>query len=388
MNRPDHHDWYAQLDPETRGIVERLWEPPLVHPRYADARARVEAGLSAPPTKPLVTLTGPTRSGKSTLLEVLAEDLEERWETLTREIPHARPVVPFEVTASPSGIFSFQACFVDPLLDELNVPSKARRVASTAPGPDVRIVRTAARRLSLSEAVNAAVKACKLYEVKVLLVDEGHHFGMVRSDEDYKRNLEALKTFTNRTRVRLVLAGTHDLESVRDMSAQMIGRSTNARLPRYRLEDARDVAAFRTVVRKLRERLPDDAPALEDESPMLMRRSLGLVGILVDWLLTAVAQAAARRDLPKLLAYLERTALDDDDLEAMAIEIEEGEAARADEIAARALRRAERLVRSGERRTELAKLQARAQGRAARGRGIRVGRRRPAIDPAHVRRPA
>ncbi len=378
MNR---NNWLEELRADVRMIIERLWTPTLVHPRLEEARRKVASSLAGPPTKPITTVTGPTRTGKTTLLELLEKALTARYAWLVVQVPYARPVVRFEITAPPSGIFSFASCFVDPLTEELRISMKARRIQDSTPGPDTRVVRTASRRLSMSEAVNAAVETCTFYHVRVLLIDEGHHLGMVRSHVDYIRNLEALKTFVNRTGVRIVLAGTHDLESVRDMSAQLMARSTNARLPRYRIEDARDVKAFKTILRRLSERLPESAPPLEPEWAMLMERSLGLVGILFDWLLTAVSEAATENQLPKLLAYLDRTRLDDDELAAMATEIEDGETARTDVMAERALRRSERHARALERLIELAKVRSRSAGKGRGPKNLKVGRRAPSIDP-------
>lgn len=377
-------DWLDELAPSVRPIIEGLWTPAIRHPNLARAMDEVRAGLAGPPTKPFVTVTGPTRSGKTTLLELLEEESDERYGWVREQRAYADPVVRFEVTAPPSGIFSFAGCFVDPLVDALALPAKDRRQPLIHPGPDVRIMRTASRRLSPVEAIDAAIQACDDYHVRVLLCDEAHHFGMVRGPDDYMRNLEALKTFANKAGVRLVLAGTHDLHTVRDMSAQMICRSTDVRLPRYRLDSAEDTKGFRALLAAIDRRTPAGTQPLEPEWAMIHARTLGCVGILIDAVLAAVAQAAVRNDLARLLGYFDRTALNPDQIEGVRVEIEAD-----DGVPVRpAAGKPGAAKKSGSTRPSRA---GRADGHqpgngasVPRARKVRVGRRRPHRDPVHV----
>src|SRR5688500_14324319 len=127
--------WLEELSPAIRAIIERGWSPPILHPNLRRAKDEVHAAPAGPPTEPCVTLTGPTRSGKTTLLEQLQAELDERYGWVTEQTPYADPVVMFEITSPPSGIFSFAGCFVDPLVSALRLPAKDRRQPAILPGP-------------------------------------------------------------------------------------------------------------------------------------------------------------------------------------------------------------------------------------------------------------
>jgi hypothetical protein len=151
--------------------------------------------------------------------------------------------------------------------------------------------------------------------------------------------LDVIKSLANRTKTIHVLIGTYELLAFRNLSAQLSRRSIDIHFPRYRVANADDGKAFRTVLRSFAQQLPlSDPPALLNEWEYLYERSIGCVGILKDWLIQTLVSASRRNADTLARKDLEAHALSVAQCDKMLSEAEEGEA---------------RLVESAEERSRL-----------------------------------
>ncbi len=178
-----------------------------------------------------------------------------------------------------------------------------------------------------------------------------------------------------------ILAGTYDLLLFRNLNAQLSRRSIDVHFPRYEANNPEERKAFQRALLTFQRHLPlEKAPNLVQQWEICYAHTIGCVGLLKDWLTTALAEAletGAKTISPSLLAA---HAPSIDRCNQMITDIEEGEKAlRVDPEATEKL-----LARLGlgTRRTRQARTdqEAETSAPAAPSRRRRVGQRNPTRD--------
>ncbi len=120
-------------------------------------------------------------------------------------------------------------------------------------------------RLGANELLRIAERRYRERGVHALLLDEAQHMALARSIVDLRHNLDILKSFANKTGVRIVLVGAYELLQFHQASAQLARRIPSVHLPRYRWTVQHERAEFERVCRQM----------------------LGCIGYLRDWLVSA-----------------------------------------------------------------------------------------------------
>lgn len=262
-------------------------EMTINHPHLKLALKRLGLAIRQAKKGSLVFMFGPTGSGKSTLASHMRDKINSAYRD---ELGFDVSVLPAEVVEAPYSDtqkfnwkdFYRRALIIlhDPLADKkLNDPrcsafeSKAR-TDKAAPGYELRL---------------AFQNAIKHRKVRVLVIDEAHHIAKGASELELREQLEYIKSLANLTKTVIVLVGTYDLLSFRNLSGQLSRRSHDVHLPRYRIDNPEEYKIFGGVVRTFASSLPIPCEFnMTDMVEDLYVGSMGCVGTLNDWLIKAI----------------------------------------------------------------------------------------------------
>jgi hypothetical protein len=129
-------------------------------------------------------------------------------------------------------------------------------------------------------------------KVKVLIIDEAQHIAKGTSAAGLHEQLDYIKSLANLTGTVIVLVGTYELLSFRNLSGQLSRRSIDVHFPRYMIEDPEQYRQFGSVVKSFASKLPIPCDfELTNMIEDLYAGSMGCVGILNGWLLKAIKKA-------------------------------------------------------------------------------------------------
>jgi hypothetical protein len=123
-----------------------------------------------------------------------------------------------------------------------------------------------------------------------------------------------------------VLVGTYQLLPILQRSPHLIGRTLSVNFPRYREDVREDIVAFDQILEAYSQHFQFcGETTLRVWNEYLYRGSLGCLGLLRAWILTALTRVQSTGDSALRLRHFERTRKSDADLESIAAEIREGE---------------------------------------------------------------
>ncbi len=348
----------------------------MAHPRLIDAKDQLVSAIQGSEPNTLILVIGPTGVGKTTLRvkteQILTEQLREEVERDRGRIP----VVGMEAVAPESGNFSWSDHFRrllhamdEPLVDYKYDPETTRAGRRSFFGARPT---TAAYR-------HAVEQALRFRRPRAVMVDEAQHIAKMSSSRRLLDQLDVLKSIANTTRVLHVLFGTYDLLLFRNLNGQLSRRSIDIHFRRYRAEVTSDRHIFISIVRSFCQQMPlPEPPDLTADWEFLYERSLGCVGVLKQWLATALHAALMQGEETVSRKLLECHALSVSQCEKMFAEANRGEI---------------ELTEKHEDRSRLQKnLGLRGQTDLSRGEGersnppvtrnnVRPGQRRPVRDP-------
>ncbi|WP_084763464.1 hypothetical protein [[Scytonema hofmanni] UTEX B 1581] len=121
---------------------------------------------------------------------------------------------------------------------------------------------------------------------------------------------EAIKSLANRTLVVHGLVGTYELLTLHDVGDQLSRRSVYVHFPRYHADITQDIEIFQSVVWGFQLHMPlHKEPDLVSHWDYCYERSLGCVGILKNWLSSALASAITSGATTVEIKHLEQRAL-------------------------------------------------------------------------------
>ncbi len=274
---------------DQRSAVSAYKELTINHPYLKLAVKRLGLAIRQARKGSIVFMFGPTGVGKSTLASHMKKKINSEFQA---EGGYDRSIMPAEVVEAPysdAQKFSWKDFYRraltvlhDPLAHKkVNDPRCSAfewvRTDKAAPGYELRL---------------AFQNAIKHRKVRVLVIDEAHHIAKGTSELELREQLEYIKSLANLTETVIVLVGTYDLLSFRNLSGQLSRRSFDVHLPRYRIDNAEEYRIFGGVVKSFASKLPiqcdfDMTDIVED----LYVGSLGCVGTLNDWIIKAIELA-------------------------------------------------------------------------------------------------
>jgi hypothetical protein len=260
----------------------------LRHPQLQIVLEETLALILNPAGPPMGAVIGPTGAGKTTLLHLVEKSLAETHTERLKSDPGFLPFVTVEARSPEDGSFKWKRFFED-VLDaghEIQVrfktvpPSSEARTNEHADDPSTAGFRVAVEHMLRHRGM------------PVLLIDESQHFLKMASGRRLLDQMDALKSISNLTGVKIVLFGNYDLLSLGQLSDQLARRCREIHFRRYRLEDATEVQVFQNVLGSFQRVLPMD-PSLNllEHWKYMYRGALGTVGNLKGWLEVALMES-------------------------------------------------------------------------------------------------
>lgn len=256
------------------------------HPHLAKADAEIRAFVDAPAGSAILLVFGPSGAGKTTLLGRVIEKLTEQYTEILNADPERLPPVAFDCPPPLSGTFSWSEWFRRGL-EALREPAPRGKARVPA---DPRSPIEPARSDSVRDLERAFVSAARHRRPPAIGVDESQQLAAVGRGRRLLTQLDFIKTLADAATIPFLLVGTYGLIDLRNLSGQLGRRTQEVHFPRYRINDADDWSAFRSVINTFARQLPvKDDLLLRAED--LYAGSAGCVGSLKQWLTRALVAA-------------------------------------------------------------------------------------------------
>ncbi len=319
---------------------ELLEQPPSVrlshfkaytaaHPFLERADAKVRSTLREPGGALLIFIIGPTRVGKTTLLTFIEQRLLKQAQAQLSQDPDHVPVIKLDAMAPSARQFRWPEFYTRALMavSEPLIDYKVERGA-VLPVFNERMGRHVPPRLvGDAAALQRSWEQVLTYRrPEAILIDEAQHFAKTAGGTRLEDQLDHVKSLAIATRTIHILAGTYDLLLFRNLNAQLSRRSIDVHFPRYDATNPEERKAFQRALLTFQRHLPlEKAPSLVQQWEICYAHTIGCVGLLKDWLTTALSEAletGARTISPSLLAA---HAPSIDRCNQMITDIEEGE---------------------------------------------------------------
>lgn len=295
-------------------LLKRPWEERLAyfeeckipHARMEVVAAEIKSAIRRRAGQGFIFVVGPTRIGKTTMLEhVVVGLLEESMQDMLND-PGFIPVAWMETAAYQRG-YDWKDHWVG-CLKALREPLIEHKSLRTR--PELLLEDNARAFIRESQAGRVLRRsfeeAARHRRLRVFCIDEAHHLTLVPYSKMYRAQLEIIKSVASRSGAMHVLFGTYDLLKLRNASGQLGSRAMTIHFSRYR-PDGNDPKDFAVALRTLVAHMPlHEKPDLGKDLEYCFDTCLGLIGLLKVWLMDALGAALengqktlSRRDLEK-----------------------------------------------------------------------------------------
>lgn len=278
---------------QIRGAVERFERVTVKHKLQEEALQAVLFMLELSPNTSIINLIGPTGVGKSVLQRrVFNAVVDEHRVAMERDKDFA-PIIHTSAMAAGYRLFDWRVLYATALAElgdvfaagRCNRGGYARYDSDPTPFKRAGESKTAA---SLRMRLEAEFG---LRRTRVWVIDEAQHmiFGRAGKPGD---QFDVLKSIADRTGVKLLLAGPHQMEPALGTSGQLARRSSTVSFGRYQSADPRHMKTFASVADTLLRAMNlSGYPSVRESLTLLYAGSAGCVGILKDWLARAYGSA-------------------------------------------------------------------------------------------------
>lgn len=291
----------------------------IPHRNWVNALSESFAMLSVADPGDVISITGPSRAGKSRLIAELKRLLVG--DELSRESGKI-PVVTVEaVNGGVNGTFSTK-WFIQRMLDAVEHPILSSNGKEETDG-----VRTDKLDRSTEAGLRRALeKAFKNRGTRYLFIDEAQHARYAsRNSQAPCAVMDSWKCLAQNADLVLVVVGAYPILSILQNSPHLLGRKQQVHLPRYSL-DKDDLREFIKIIKAYEKALK---PILKNEGLsehvlFLHHGTCGCIGLLKKWL-KAAATLACVYDRALDINMLEKTRHSDADLSEISREIFDGE---------------------------------------------------------------
>ncbi len=256
----------------------------------------------------IIIVAGPTRVGKTTLLEgvinsILLENLEEM-----ETDPGFLPAAWIEAYAYKRGYNwadHWHGC-----LEAVNEPLIKHKVAGYNITPDRNASHASANHKYERQDIlrRSFENATKHRRTCIFGVDEAQSIVIGSSRDMHRANVEVIKSVANTSKALHILCGNYDVLELFNLSGQIGARTGRPiHFSRYSTACSEDLISFAAVVADLTSKMPfPEPPRFNEILDYLIDRSLGLIGLLNIWfsdalgdVLEAGRETVTREDLER-----------------------------------------------------------------------------------------
>ncbi len=308
------------------------------HPQLKEASDSLTSAINDAIPGSLILVCGPPGVGKTTLRLRTEQRITTDMLKELESDPGRFAVVGIEAVPPDHGNFNWKDFYKrllqqldepcinhkikPPTLNQSGEPQRRTNMGHTAAGPELRQV---------------AEDVLRHRRPSALLIDEAQHFAKMSSGRKLQDQLDSIKSLANMTKIPIVLIGTYELLSFRNLSAQLSRRSVDVHFRRYRADRSEEIKAFKNVLWSFQNHLPlSEQPDLISHWDYFYERSVGCIGVLKEWLLKALKKALKDGGVTLTLKHLKQSALSVSQCENMLADATEGEAALEESMEARA----------------------------------------------------
>jgi AAA domain len=288
---------YAKMTKEER---LQAFKRTIAHPHLQAADKALREAVQETGGASLVNVYGPARVGKSTMKNHVIRTIILEMLPLLEQDRERVPLLSMMPRPPLSGSFSWRDFFQNGLV-AFDEPLIDHKIALDT-GEDeeqTNLTRRDESRIKrkLPEGTKDALRvsfetAIKQRRPVAIIIDEAQHLGKVSSAQQLQNQLDCIKSLADVTGTVFVLIGTYELLPLRNLSAQLIGRSLDIHFPRYRSTE-QELAQFENVLRTFQDGLPfvEETDILLEHWEFCYERSIGCVGNLRLMLVRAVRAA-------------------------------------------------------------------------------------------------
>jgi AAA domain len=315
---------------------ERLQEFKLTvaHPHLKAADQALREAIREPGGASLVLVYGPARVGKTTMKNHVIKEIITEMLPGLQEDREQIPIVSILPRPPMNNSFSWKD-FLQSALIALEEPLIDHKVLLNRDNGDDEMEATQYAkphsRRRTPEGTKDALRvsfetAIRRRRPRAVIIDEAQHLGKVSGGRQLQNQLDCIKSLADITETVHVLIGTYELLPLRNLSAQLIGRSLDIHFPRYHTTK-KELSQFKNILGTFQQRLP-----FEEETDVLLKnwefcyeRSIGCLGNLRLMLIRAVRAAMEANEKTLSLKLLEKHAFSEAELFEMMLEAHEGE---------------------------------------------------------------
>lgn len=296
-NTPDDKARYAKMTKEER---LQAFKRTIAHPHLKAADQALREAIQETGGASLVNVYGPARVGKTTMKNHVIRTIVTEMLPALQQDRERMPILSITPRPPLHSYFNWKDFLQSGLLalDEPLIDHKV--VFCTDDDEEQTSLKRQSESLTkrkLPEGTKDALRVSFETTIKrrrpvAVFIDEAQHLGKVNGGRQLQNQLDCIKSLADIAETVFVLIGTYELLPLRNLSAQLIGRSLDIHFSRYR-GTQKELSQFKNVLRTFQDALP-----FEEATDVLLRhwefcyeRSIGCVGNLRLMLVRAVHAA-------------------------------------------------------------------------------------------------
>lgn len=282
----------------------------IIHPKFVQVKKDVLDEIHSSNYN-VIMVIGPSRIGKSRLIEEIIDEIEADLEKEMHENKGIIPIVGMELPNPDLRKFNWKDFYYrvltripEPMIDDkididtISKGEKKKLVSPTNPGtaPELR---------------RSIESAFRNRETKALLIDEAQHFFKIGGGSAaLETQFNSIKSISNMAGTKIVMFGTYDLNQVINLDGQLTSRVLEIHFPRYDIRKKEDAKAFKSVVNTFQKVMPvEEEPNLVEHINFLYDYSIGCIGLLKQWLERCLSDALNSGEKTITIDNLKRNAL-------------------------------------------------------------------------------
>ncbi|MGJ9386080.1 AAA family ATPase [Salipaludibacillus sp. CF4.18] len=251
---------------------------PMLVNSYKDLMDKIDVAVKGK----VLLVYGPSGVGKTTLFLKVRDQFFKKYYNDMIQDKGIIPVLSVETFAPEDGKFDWIDFYSEALrnLEEILIDEK--RLPLSDMGVTLPIKPNEKTKRKLRKSLENAIKYRK---VKVILIDEAQHMTKVGSAKGLRNHMDAIKSLASKFGVPIILFGTYELLSLRNINGQLGRRTRDIHFPRYNSEFPKEIEAFKNVLWVFQKHIPlQDEPDLLSDWKYFYKHTVGCVGTLRDWL--------------------------------------------------------------------------------------------------------
>jgi len=300
---------------------DQILSKKLHHKTYRDALSALQTELAYSDVGEVVVLTGPSRGGKTSLLNRLAREyLDASGGDPMLENPFVNVLA---LNRAEGGRFSTKAFYAD-LLKRLDHPAYSTSLEQQ-PARQANVDRI--NRRNTADLMVACEHALRHLGTRFLAIDEAQHIEWHGKSAHVRTAiLDSFKSFAASAGVTLVLTGAYPIIRMLRSSNHLVGRSSVVEIPPYGATEE-GALEFLKVLEWYSQGVEFEVgvTSLTDWAEYIHTYSLGVVGAVGRWLRSALARMEAEGAMALGWRHMDAARRSDGDVKAIASEIALGQ---------------------------------------------------------------